>query len=88
MREKARARVSAWVSGEPRALPFGATGRAGADGLPPRGARGLGAVRHDGRRFELARADSVRLIVDFQTSKSPKPWRISENFINTKCRAT
>ena len=45
-------------------------------------------VGHDGRWFESARADSVCLTIDFQTSKSPKPWRISENFINTKCRAT
>jgi len=87
-REKARATVSAWVSGEPRAFPFGVVGWADAGGLPPHGVSGLGAVGHDGHQFESARADSVRLTVDFQTSKSPKPWRISENFINTKCRAT
>ena len=64
--------MSSWVSGEPRALPFGTVGRVGAGGLPPRGASGMGAVGHDGRQFESARANSVRLTVNFQTSKSPK----------------
>ena len=63
-----------WVSGGPRALPFGAARRAGADELPPHFAIDLGVVGHDDRRFESARADSVCLTVDFQTSKSLKPW--------------
>ena len=87
-REKTRARVSVWVSGEPRALPFCMVGWASIGGLLPHGLSILGTVGHDGRRFESARVNSVRLTVDFQTSKSPKPWWISENFINTKCRAT
>ena len=48
-REKARPRVSAWVSGEPRALPFGVAGRDGTGGLPPCDVSGLGAVGHDGQ---------------------------------------
>ena len=32
------------------------------------------SVSHDVWCFESAGADSVRLTVDFQTSKSPKPW--------------
>ena len=49
MREKVRARVIMWMSGEPRALPFGTAGQADAGGLPPHGASGLGVVGHDGQ---------------------------------------
>ena len=39
--------------------PAGLTSRADAGMLPPRGACGLGAVGHDGQRFESAKSDLV-----------------------------
>ena len=66
----------------------GLTGGFNADVRPPHGAHGV-------RWSATTAATPVgsdrwrsRLTAHFWTSKSPKPWWIFENFINTTCRAT
>ena len=66
----------------------GLTGGASSSVRPPCGVRGLcwsattAAAPTDSDRWRS------RLTACFWTYKSPKPWWIFENFINTKCRTT
>ena len=50
----------AWVRGEAGALPFGMAGRAGADGQPPRGVRGL--CRSATTRGDLNRQGPIQFV--------------------------